>query len=365
MKTILKQVVGIDVAQDELVVQLGRMYGDVTVELYASKTCKNNVEGFAALSQWVTKFTDPAIAVRYVMEATGVYHEGLAYWLDEQGIQASIVLPNKISSYARSLETKTVTDKTASQAICRFGLERNLACWQRPKDIYKKMRQLTRERSQLIEERTVLKNQLHAEKAEAEPSAKSIKRIDKRIELLVDQEKEIMEEVAQLLKTDKEVQALVVLLCSIPGIGRLSALSVLAETVGFELIRNEGQLASYAGLDVKEKQSGTSVKDKAAISKRGNKHLRKAMYMPALAAIRHSERYKAVYMRLVSRHGIKMKGAVSIQRKLLQMTYTVYRTGKKYEEDYLSKQHKAAAAAEIAPACESVVVKTVAYSEAV
>lgn len=150
MKTILKQVAGIDVAQDELVVQLGRMYEDVRVELYTSKTFKNNAEGFTAFSQWVNKFTNPAIAVRYVMEATGVYHEALAYWLDEKGMQTSIVLPNKISSYVRSLETKTVTDKTASQAICRFGLERNLECWQRPKAIYKKMRQLTRERSQLI-----------------------------------------------------------------------------------------------------------------------------------------------------------------------------------------------------------------------
>lgn len=52
------------------------------------------------------------------MEATGVYHEKFAYHLDEQGYDLSIVLPNKISNYMRTLDTKTVTDKTASQAIC-------------------------------------------------------------------------------------------------------------------------------------------------------------------------------------------------------------------------------------------------------
>ena len=104
------------------------------------------------------------------------------------------------------------------------------------------------------------------------------------------------------------------------------------------LVRCKKQLTSYTGYDVKEKESGTSVKGKPRISKRGNKHLRKAMHMPALAAIRHSERYKAIFTRIVARSGIKMKGAVAVQRKLLEMVYTVYKTRKPYQEDYLQKQ---------------------------
>lgn len=343
MKTIVKQVAGIDVAQKELVVQLGKMYNDISVEFCAFKTFENNITGFQKLIEWVSKYTDAAVSVRYVMEATGVYHESLAYWLVEKERAVSIVLPNKISNYARSLETKTITDKTASQAICRFALERSVEQWYQPKDLYKKLRQLVRERGQLLEERTVLKNQLHAEQTEAEPSTASIERTQKRIDLLVKQEKEIMDEIEAMVKTDKAVQQLVVLLCSIPGIGRLSAVTVLAETSGFDLIRSQSQLVSYAGLDVKEKESGTSVKGKPSISKRGNKYLRKALYMPSMAAVRHSERYKAVYARLVSRHGIKMKALVAVQRKLLEMMYTVYKTNKKYDKDYLTKQNKAAA----------------------
>ena len=99
------------------------------------------------------------------------------------------------------------------------------------------------------------------------------------------QEKEIKEEMQALVKEDQEVKASVKVICSIPGIGLLTAATVLAETNGFELIRNKRQLTSYAGLDVKEKQSGTSVKGKPRISKKGNKYLRKAMHLPALAAI--------------------------------------------------------------------------------
>ena len=64
---------------------------------------------------------------------------------------------------------KTITDKTASEAIAQFGLERKLEIWKRPKEIFKKLRQFTRERDQIVQERTMVKNQLHAEQAEAEP----------------------------------------------------------------------------------------------------------------------------------------------------------------------------------------------------
>lgn len=337
MKKIVKQVAGIDVAQDELVVRLGRMYDDWSPELYASKTFANTTKGFESLLAWAKKLTSTETPVRYVMEATGVYHESLAYYLDENSCGVSIVLPNKISNYARTLETKTITDKTSSEAICLFGLEKKIDKWSRPKGIFKKLRQLTREREQLVAERTMLKNQLHAELSEAEPSKKSIARMKKRIALLDAQEKEIMLEVKQLIQSDNEMKQLVILICTLPGVGLLTAATVLAETNGFDLIRNKRQLTSYAGLDVIEKQSGTSVKGKPRISKKGNRYLRKALHLPSLSAIRHDERFKAVFSRLVSKHGIKMKAVVAVQRKLLEMIFTIYKTGKAYDKNYLKK----------------------------
>ncbi len=339
MRKLVKQVAGIDVAQNELVVQLGRMYDDWTPELYASKTFANTPKGFEALVAWVKKLTDPEVSLRYVMEATGVYHESLAYYLEENSHEVSIVLPNKISNYMRTLEKKTVTDKTSGEAIALFGLERKLEQWSRPKGIYKVLRQLTRERSQLIEMRTMCKNQLHAEQTEAQPNKKSISRVKKRISVLDKQEQEIEAELRELIKTDPEAQDIIVLLCSISGVGTITAATVLGETNGFDLIRNKRQIASYAGLDVKEKQSGTSVKGKSSISKKGNSYLRKAMHLPALAAIRHDQRYKAIFVRLVSKHGIKMKAAVAVQRKLLEMMFTVFKKQEKYDKDYFKKQH--------------------------
>lgn len=337
MKKIVKQVVGIDVAQKELVVCLGRIHEDLKPELYAFKSFANTVKGIKTFVEWVTKLTDVALPVRYVMEATGVYHEKLAYFLDENNFEVTVVLPNKISNYVRTLEIKTVTDKTASEAIARFGLERHLDQWHRPKKIFKTLRQLTRERGQVIHIRTMIKNQLHAEMAEAEPNKGSLDRLKKQILFFDKQEKEIKKDLNEILKLDEKLKDSVRLICTITGVGTLTGVTILAETNDFELIRNKRQLTSYAGLDVKEKQSGTSVKGKPKISKRGNKYLRKAMHLPALSAIKHDERFKAVFTRLVSKHGIKMKAVVAVQRKLLEMAYTIYKTKKPYDKSYLQK----------------------------
>ncbi|WP_300600430.1 IS110 family transposase [Niabella sp.] len=343
MEKIVKEVCGIDVAQGELVVALGRMTGDLNADVYAYKSFTNNQKGFELLLKWVKKLTVDYVNVCFVMEATGVYHQKLAYFLCQNDQVVSIVLPNKISNYFRTLDVKTVTDKTASEAITLFGLSRKLDNWTPPDPLFRQIRQLVRERDQLIQARTVAKNQLHAEQAEMHPLRNTIARFKKQIALLDKQIAEIVADINVLIKSDEKLKANIALLASIRGIGLLTAATVLAETNGFDLIRNKRQLTSYAGLDVKEKQSGTSVKGKSKISKRGNKYLRKALHMPALAAIKHDERFKGIFARLVSKHGIKMKAAVAVQRKLLEMMYTLYKKQEKYDSDYLKKQNQPAA----------------------
>lgn len=334
MKKVVKQVLGVDVAQNELVVTLGRMHDDFSIELYTHSVFKNTEKGIIELMKWVKKLTVSEVIVRYVMEATGVYHQKFAYYLDEHGFEVSIVLPNKISSYIRTLEIKTITDKTCSEAIARFGLERNLNLWKRPKEVYKQLQQLTRERDQLVAERVIAKNQLHAEENEAFPNKNSIKRVKARIRFLTQQEKEIKQEIDAIVNCNQELKNEIGNLCTIPGVGQLTAVIVLAETNGFELIRNKRQLVSYAGLDVREKTSGTSVKGKPRISKKGNRNLRRAMHLPALGAIKHNETHKAIYARLVSKCGIKMKGVVAIQRKVLELIYVLHKNNTVYQVNY-------------------------------
>jgi transposase len=338
MKKILKEVLGVDVAQKELVVSLGRMDTDLSTEKYAHKVFKNTQVGMMALLKWVKLLADKDVRVGFVMEATGVYHERFAYYLDDKGYDVSIVLPNKMSNYFRTMDIKTITDKTCSEGIARFGLERKLDLWSRPKKVYRELKQLTRERDQVVEERVMVKNQLHAEKTEAVPNKRSVGRLNERIKFLNRQERKIKNDIDKTINGEEELRQAVEKACSIPGVGRLTAVTVLAETNGFELIRNKKQLASYAGLDVKEKLSGTSVKGKAKISKRGNRHLRKALYLPSLSSVKYNSAHKDLYIRIVTKCGIKMKGLVAVQRKMLELIYVIHKNKTTYQDDYEQKR---------------------------
>ena len=335
---VLKQVLGVDVAQKELVVTLGRINEDLSKELYSYRVFRNKETGFVALLKWLKKETQENVSVQVIMEATGVYHQRFAFFLTENGVDLSIVLPNKISNYIRTLETKTVTDKTCSEAIAQFGLERKLESWTRPNQLYKTLQQLTRERDQIVAERVVIKNQLHAENTEYMPNINSIKRLETRLKLMNKQELEIKNDIQKCIDKDDSVKKTIENLQTIPGIGQLTAVTILAETNGFELIRNKKQLTSYAGFDVKEKQSGTSVKGKPKISKRGNKHLRKCLHLPSLSAVKRSEVHKDLYVRIVSKSGVKMKALIAVQRKMLELTYVIFKNNTVFEQDYEAKK---------------------------
>jgi transposase len=338
MRKVLKEVAGIDVAQKELVVSLGRLYENLEITIISFKVFRNSDNGIKSLIDWVANISSDAIHVRYVMEATGVYHEKLAYKLDECGFDLSIILPNKISNYFRTLDVNTITDKTASQAIMRFGLERKLDNWYRPKEIYRQLKQLTRERDQIVDQRAMVKNQLHAEKTEAIPNQRSLKRIAERIKFLNKQEREIKVDIAKLIKDSPGLKDRIKKICTIPGVGELTAVIVLAETNGFELIRNKKQLVGYAGLDVKEKQSGTSIKGKPRISKKGNRHLRKSMHLPSLSSVKYNKTHQELYVRIVEKSGIKMKALIAVQRKMLELIFVIDKNNTNYENDFQQKR---------------------------
>ena len=168
-----------------------------------------------------------------------------------------------------------------------------------------------------MDERTVVKNRLHAEKAEGKPNQSSIERLLARIKFMNGQEKAIKDEIKKVVSTDEILKKDIKNICTIPGVGDITAVVAIAETNGFELINSSKQLVSYAGLDIKEKQSGASVKGKPKISKKGNKNLRKAMHMPSLSAVKYIQPHREMYIRLVGKSGIKMQALIAVQRKIL------------------------------------------------
>jgi len=334
-ETVLKLVAGIDVAKDELVVTLGQLDRELNIKKLGTKAFKNNFPGFKKLINWVKKQKINPEEVVFVMEYTGVYYEHLAYYLYKNGYEVVVLLASKVSNYVKSLNQKTINDITASEAICRLGLERKLDLWMPPDPVYRKLRRLTRERHGMQKEKTAMQNKLHAMKHEfGEDNEDSIKRLEERIELVKKQIKEVEKEIKRILKSNEKIKKASAVLKTAPGIADITAANILAETNGFAYMRNLRQVTSYAGLDVIQKESGKTIRKKRSISKRGNKYLRGALYFSALTAIKHDERYRKLYERVVARTGIKRKGIVAVMRKLLELSYTLYKTESEYISDY-------------------------------
>ncbi|HAD13144.1 MAG TPA: IS110 family transposase, partial [Saprospirales bacterium] len=106
------------------------------------------------------------------------------------------------------------------------------------------------------------------------------------------------------------------------------------ETDGFALFKNKAQLVSFAGYDVVQRESGTSVKGTTRISKKGNSYIRRALYFPALTAVKYEPQFKDFYQRVFEKSFIKMKGYVAVQRKLLVLIYTLYKKEEPYDPQY-------------------------------
>ncbi len=179
--------------------------------------------------------------------------------------------------------------------------------------------------------KTELRNHLEAlthseiaEKSIVKHYNKLIDEIDKQLD---SNQKAIREKIKQEPGLSERIDRIT----TINGIGFMTAVTVVAETNGFALITNCKQLARYAGLDVPAHQSGP-VDPKRHISKKGNVHIRTALYFPAIVSTQCNPQMKDFYGRLCARNTqSKMIGVTAIMRKLLLLIYSLWKSGEKYD----------------------------------
>jgi len=139
--------------------------------------------------------------------------------------------------------------------------------------------------------------------------------------------------VKELIKTDEVLEQKINNILPAKGIGLSTIVTVISETDGFALIENQKQLASYAGMDVVQRESGL-FKGKTRISKKGNAHIRAALYMPALSAIRSNTKFKGFYNRILQTRKIPGIGIIAVARKMLLLIYTLWTNKTSYDANY-------------------------------
>lgn len=334
MKTNLKYSVGLDVSKDDFHACISVINTQQDVSVKSTSSFDNKDKGFKQLIKWVTKHRKESIPVCFTMEATGVYYEQLAWFLKMEKQTVSVVLPTKAKRYQQSIGNKSKTDKIDSKGLAQMGAEQNLVQWEPGSNNIYTLRTLTRQCEKLNELRTEIKNQIHALE-HGRMLVKDVYRQHKKLLRLIEKQITEMEQVIEnLINKDSLLKSKAEKICRIKGIGTLTFATIVAETNGFVLFKNQRQLASYAGYDVVQNQSGKHV-GKTRISKKGNSHIRRILHMAALNAVRHKEpQFESLYERIYDRTKIKMKGYVAVQRRLLILIYTLWKKDQAYDPKY-------------------------------
>jgi transposase len=321
----IKYGVGIDVSKKTLACTIGATDTDQSIHIIARSSFANTSEGFAALMKWVASHRrQPEVPLLWLMEATGVYYEALAYYLHEQQQQLSVLLPTLVKNYAKSTSVKTKTDRSDAALLCRLALERRHKPWQPASPLMRQLKALARERCGLIEERTAARNRRHALEHGVDASAAQLERINERLDLLKRQIKQIEQQINELVDEDPELKRRIDSATSIKGVSLMTVVALLAEYDGFAQARSIKGVVSYAGLDIVESQSGEH-SGATHISRRGNARVRRLLYMPALAAIRYDGPIRSFYLKQCQKTPRAKKPAVvAVARKLLRLVYVLF-----------------------------------------
>lgn len=331
-----KHCIGIDVSAKSFVACYVELTKDGILRHSVSKKFDNNKPGFQQLMRFKRGQTKKGMPLSFLMEATGVYHEGLANFLHQRGEQVHVILPNTSKHYFKSLNIKTKTDAVDARILARFGVERNHREWTPPSELMLELKSLCRYKVQLQDQKTAMANIDHSkERAYGTPSV--VRRSSKKILKSLDQQiLTIEQEIVKVISSDPELKRKVDQVCTTKGLGIQTVAGILAETDCFKLFKSAKQLVGFAGYDVVHNESG-SFKGATRISKKGNSYIRRLMYMPAMSASRSVPEFKALRDRIVAKSAIPMKGQVAVQRKLLCLIYTLWKNDSPYIENYHKK----------------------------
>ncbi len=253
--------------------------------------------------------------VRCVMESTGRYSTELAVWLLEQRASlAPAIAPSHITAaFITSLGIRTKNDRFSARGLAVYGMERRPNAYAPASALEEELREVCRYRDLLVRQKTAAVNYSQ----EKTKSAFVNRNKESYVRQLSAKIKRAEAEMKRLVNSDETLKADIGLLCTIYGVAFLTAVTVRAELGDLRRFDKARQLSAYAGLNPSQCESGTSVHRRTVMSKTGRSRIRHALYMPAMAAIRGDNDFRAMYERLCAKGKSHMSALGAVMRKLL------------------------------------------------
>jgi transposase len=265
------------------------------------------------------------------LEATGCYGEALALFLHQQGVRVSVVNPARIKAFAQSELLRNKTDKADAALIARFCAAHQPPLWTPPPPERRQLQALVRRLQALQAMR-----QQECNRLDLEVSGSLIgSGVTEHIRYLEQQLAALKQQIQAHLRAHPSLHQQAELLQSIPGIGETTAIKLLAEVPLLGQYRSARQAAAYAGLSPRQRESGSSVRGKTRLSKVGNAAVRRALYLPAVVALRANPILREFAARLLASGKPKMAVVGAVMRKLLHQAHGVLKHNRPFDPNYV------------------------------
>jgi len=324
MEIIKKNTAGIDVSSETLDLVIRKKGKNLKAKKFT-----NTPEGHESLITWVTKQNVSHVC----LEATGIYHLDLAVTLDQSPTLKVMVLNPKIArKFAEATMVRSKTDAIDAGILAQYADTMTFVVWTAPKPKVLQIRSFSRRLEALTKMKIQAKNQLHALQATIHTPSQVIEDATLMIAHLEKQIKALEDCALTIICSDDEINKVLELLISIKGIAEKTAIQLIGELLVLPSDMSPKQWAAYAGLDPRVVESGKSISRKRRISKAGNRHLRRALYMPALSSSQHDLHISSYYQHLINDNGLtKLQALCAVMRKLLHAIHGMLKSGKVFD----------------------------------
>jgi len=306
--------VGIDVAKQTLAIDVIGATGK-----RRQKHCANSPAGHADLIRWLGRHAGAGAVIG--LEATGGYQEAVAIALHDAGYAVSVLNPLVIAAYGQSQLRRAKTDPTDAALIADYMRTQTPPAWTPPPPEARQLQALVRRLDALLEMRTQELNRLDLAAPIIRPSiTATVQHLDAQITI-------VKRQIAAHIDQHPTLRAQRDLIVTIPGIGETTAAIVLGELLDIARFTSARQMAAFTGLVPRVRQSGTSLRGRGALTKLGSSRLRKALYFPAVTALRCHPTLARFAARLRAAGKPSLVIIAAVMRKLVHQIYGVLRSG--------------------------------------
>jgi transposase len=261
-----------------------------------------------------------------VIEATAGYHYAPAFALRDAGFQVKVINPIITGKFVSSGIRKTKTDKVDALLLARIGiLEPGLADYTESERQIR-LKQLSKAIAGLKSHcRSLTQKANHLESLGSAGNAEVVRSLEGIA-------KAFGKEIARLTgKLSKLAAPEVMTISSIAGVGEGTAAVIAAELGDVSRFAGKRQAVAFSGLDPTVRESGTSVRGRSRISKRGSGVLRHVLFQGAWGLMMHNPHFKAFYEKKKAEGKHYFAILCAMARKLLILVYTMLKNNTLYD----------------------------------